>query len=169
MLASSTSSSRRLLVPVFAGLLGLAGCMNSQNASETERPAAERGTAVTPGKLDVASLLKRNIDQLRRQLGQPQEASDELVGADPNADQMKSTNGEGWINTFQTEGNTLVVTFNARNRRVSDIVLVGSNEDDLMLRGGLMMTSPDYIVMPISDGGPESNKVKGIRVIPRRK
>ncbi|MCR5889289.1 hypothetical protein LRS06_16250 [Hymenobacter sp. J193] len=168
-MSASSFFSRRLLVPAFAGLLGLAGCMNSQTASEAERPAAERGTAVAPGKLDAGSLLKRNIDQLRRQLGQPQEASDELVGADPNADQMKSTNGEGWINTFQTEGNTLVVTFNARNRRVSDIVLVGENEDDLMLRGGLMMTSPDYIVLPLPDGGGESGKVKGVRIIPRRK
>ncbi|SMB98072.1 hypothetical protein SAMN00120144_4165 [Hymenobacter roseosalivarius DSM 11622] len=74
---------------------------------------------------------------------------------------------EGWVNTFETGGVTLVVTFNARTRKVRDIVMTGNNEEELMQRGNLTLTASSYIVLPVF--APEAaTTLLGVRVIKRR-
>lgn len=141
-------------------------CSSSQTSSEVEVPVQKRPVAAAPASINLPELITHNIDYVRRRLGRPQEAADELVGADPSAAQLKATKGEGWINTFDVQGTTLVVTFNARNRKVSDMVLMGTNEDQLMQRGRLTLNDPAYIVLSIPEPG-QMNKVRGVRIVPR--
>jgi hypothetical protein len=115
----------------------------------------------------MPALVGRNIDQVRRALGPPVETKDEPIGIEPTAEQMKATKGEDWINTFEKNGSTVVVTFNAKTRRVLDMVLIGSNEDELMRRGNLSLTAQNYLVLPVTDPK-NADKVSGLRVVSRR-
>ncbi|MCC2546710.1 hypothetical protein LJY25_09675 [Hymenobacter sp. BT175] len=151
----------------FLLLLGLAACTGTQNASENRDPMAQQPTVINPSPIDMPALVGRNIDQLRRSLGAPLETKDEAIGLEPTAEQMKTTKGEDWINTFEKNGSTLVVTFNARTRKVLDVVLVGSDEDELMRRGNLSLTAPNYIVLPVSDPK-NTQKLVGVRIVSRR-
>jgi hypothetical protein len=160
----------RVPILLLAGLtLGfLAACSRSQTPSETEAPQQSQSKTAQTASIDLPELVKHNIDYLRRQLGPPQEAADEVIGADPTAAQLRATKGEGWINTFRRQGSTLIVTFNARTRKVSDIVLMGTNEEDLMRLGNLSTTAPNYIVLSIPEPG-QLNKVRGVRIVPSQR
>ncbi|UOQ52462.1 hypothetical protein [Hymenobacter cellulosivorans] len=154
-------------LPFVLLLSGVAACTGSQNASENSAPRTEQGTAANPSQLDMPSLVGKNIDQVRRALGKPQESKDEAIGMEPNAEQMKSTKGADWINTFEKNGSTIVVTFNAKSRKVLDMVLIGSDEDELMRRGNLVMTAPEYIVLPVPDPK-RPQAISGVRMVSRR-
>ncbi|WP_303311858.1 hypothetical protein [Hymenobacter sp. BT730] len=154
-----------LLAGLMLGLL--AACSRSQTSSESERPLQKQPGTAQPASIDLPKLVQHNIDYLRRQLGPPMEAADEIVGADPSPAQLKATKGEGWINTFRTQGSTLIVTFNARTRKVNDIVLMGTNEEELMRMGNLSPTASHYIVLSIPEPG-QINKVRGVRIIPHQ-
>ncbi len=119
--------------------------------------------------VDVPAFVGYTIEEVRSQLGPPREKQLEPPVAKPKHLRRKSLRiaDEGWTNTFETNGVTLVVTFNARTRRVRDIVLLGDNETELMQRGNLILTAPAYIVLPVLN--PEkTTELLGVRVIGRR-
>ncbi|MBX0288954.1 hypothetical protein K3G63_00805 [Hymenobacter sp. HSC-4F20] len=148
-------------------LAGLTSCSGSQTVSETTSPAPGTVGAAPAVAIDVPALVGRNIDQVRRVLGTPREARDQKVGAEPTAEQMKATKGEDWINTFERQGVTLVATFNARTRKVRDLVLVGTDEDEILQNGNLSLTATDYIVLPVAN--PQNNReLIGMRVVARK-
>lgn len=147
-------------------LLAAGACTGAQTASEPRTPATE-SAAAPAAALDVPALVGRNIDQVRRVLGPPREAPDRKVGAEPTAEQMKATKGEDWINTFEHNGVTVVVTFNARTRKVRDLVLVGTDEDEILQKGNLSLTSAQYIVLPVVN--PSNNReIMGMRVVAQK-
>ncbi|UPL47843.1 hypothetical protein [Hymenobacter sublimis] len=151
----------------FAVLLGMAACTGSQTISEPNDPSTGSVEAGRKAAVDVPALVGRNIDQVRRALGTPQEARDQKVGAEPTAEQMKSTKGEDWINTFERNGTTIVATFHARTRKVRDLVLVGTDEDEILRNGNLSLTATDYIVLPVVN--PQNNRaIVGMRVVARK-
>ena len=141
-------------------------CSGSQMAGERSGPStstAESSSAV----MDVPALVGRNIDQLRRTLGTPKETREQAIGLEPTPAQMKATKGQDWINTFEHNGTTMVVTFDASNRKVRDIVLIGSDEDTLLRDANLSLTSSDYLVLPVMSPG-NSAELIGMRVVARR-
>jgi len=154
-------------LPFVLLLSGMAACTGTQTASEKAAPKGEASPVARPNTLDMPTLVGRNIDQIRRTLGPPQETKDEAIGLEPTAEQMKATKGEDWINTFEKNGSTVVVTFNAKTRKVLDMVLIGSNEDELMRRGNLSLTAQNYLVLPVTDPK-NADKVSGLRVVSRR-
>lgn len=144
-------------------LSSLAACTGSQTASEADTPATGRAEAVAPGGLNLPLLVGRNIDQVRRNLGAPRETKDQKIGLEPTAEQMKATKGEDWVNTFEKNGTTIVATYNARTRKVNNLVVLGSDEDELMRRANLSLTDASYTVQPIADPKNPGSTV-GLRV-----
>ncbi len=119
--------------------------------------------------IDVPSFVNYSIEEVRSRLGTPRETQLEPPVVKPTQRRRKSLRvaDEGWTNTFETNGVTLAVTFNARTRCVRDIVLLGDSEDELMQRGNLVLTAPAYIVLPVMN--PEkATELLGVRVIGRR-
>lgn len=125
-----------------------------------------RRSADTVVTVDVPALVGLNIDQVRRQLGQPQESQNKAIGAEPHAEEA-APQGEDWVNTFERKGTTVVVTFNTRTRKVRDLVLPGSDEAEVMRRGNLTFVSDHYLVLPVVDAA-EPSAIKGVRVIQRK-
>ncbi|TGD79761.1 hypothetical protein [Hymenobacter wooponensis] len=154
---------------VLLGVLpvALVSCMGTQSAVETAAVVKTRpAKSAQPVAVDVAQLIGLSIDELRQVLGPAHEASADKRGLEPTAEQLRLTNGEGWINTFDHNGQTIVVAFHARTRKVRDIVLVGPNEEELMQRGNISLTSPHYIVLPFTESD-SSEKVAGLRIVAR--
>ena len=118
--------------------------------------------------VDVPTFVGNTIEEVRNCLGRPRESQLEPPPTRPKRTARKSlrVKDEGWTNTFDTNGVTLVVTFNARTRRVRDIVLTGTDEEELMQRGNLTLTSPTYIVLPVYNPQ-KSSDLLGVRVIGR--
>jgi hypothetical protein len=115
-------------------------------------------------------LIGYSIEGVRKQLGSPRETQVEPPAAQPKPRKTRSlrVKDEGWVNTFETSGVTLVVTFNARTRKVRDIVLAGNNEEELMQRGNLTLTASSYIVLPVF--APEAaSELLGVRIISSRR
>ncbi|MBC6698323.1 hypothetical protein [Hymenobacter sp. BT190] len=150
-------------LPVLLLLGGMAACTGVQQASEGGAPTTGRAEAVPANSLNLPLLVGRNIDQLRRSLGTPRETKTDKIGLEPTAEQMKSTKGQDWINTFEKDGATIVATFNARTRKVNDIVVLGSDEDEVMRRANLSITDPAYSVQPVADPRNPGNTI-GVRV-----
>lgn len=144
-------------------LLSAAACTRPQTTSETTAPRL-----VAPVAVDVPTLAGYSIEEVRRQLGPPRETQLEPPVARPKRTIHKSlrVKDEGWSNTFEKNGVTLIVTFNARTRLVRDIVLTGSNEEELMQRGNLTLTAPNYIVLPLLNPQNTSDLL-GVRVVVR--
>lgn len=154
-------------LPVVLLLSGVAACSGSQSISESSNPATGSAEASRTAAVDVPSLVGRNIDQVRRSLGTPRETKDQKIGLEPTVEQMKATKGEDWINTFERNGTTVVATFNARTRKVRDLVVVGSDEDELLRNGNLSLTAPGYMVLPVAN--PQNNReIVGMRVVSRK-
>ncbi|KAA9327111.1 hypothetical protein F0P96_17890 [Hymenobacter busanensis] len=156
-----------LLLLLVALVCASASCTRSTPSSEKASPGSEGGRSSEAVKVNMPSLVGRNIDQIRKVLGPPVESTQSSVGMEPTAAQMQSTKGEGWINTFEYSGSTVVATFNARTRKVRDLVLIGSNEEELMRRGNLSLVSPDYVVLPVNNPT-DPAKITGIRVVARK-
>ena len=148
-------------------LAGTAACSGSQTASERSSPTAGSVEAARVATVDLPDLMGRNIDQVRRRLGAPNEGKDQAIGLEPTAEQMQSTKGQDWINTFEQNGLTIVTTFNARTRKVRDMVVVGSDEDEILRRANLSLTAPNYMVLPVVN--PNNNReIIGMRVVDRK-
>jgi hypothetical protein len=151
-------------LPVLLLLGSLAACTGTQSASEAGAPVTGRTEVAPANNLNMPSLVGRNIDQLRRSLGAPRETKTQKIGLEPTAEQMKSTKGQDWINTFEKGGTTIVATFNARTRKVTDLVVLGSDEDELMRRTNLSLSDPAYTVQPVKDPRNSRNTI-GVRVM----
>lgn len=157
-------------MPVLLGVMlaGLGSCTGTQSsASEVVTPAANSSASVVAVAVDVPQLIGQSIDEVRKKLGPAREKTSTAIGLEPTPAQMKATNGEDWINTFEKGGQTLVVTFNARTRTVRDIVLIGPDEDHLLQAGNLNLTASHYIVLPVPDPK-NTHEVVGLRVVPRK-
>ncbi|OWP64515.1 hypothetical protein CDA63_03865 [Hymenobacter amundsenii] len=145
----------------------MAACSGSQMASERSSPNTGSQAAGRTAAVDVPALMGRNIDQVRRTLGAPKETKEQAIGLEPTAEQMRMTKGQDWINTFERNGTTMIVTFNASNRKVRDLVLVGSDEDELLREANLSLTAPEYMVLPVMNPS-NASEIIGMRVVARR-
>ncbi|ALW85758.1 hypothetical protein AUC43_12050 [Hymenobacter sedentarius] len=65
---------------------------------------------------------------------------------------------------FQTPGLALVASFDYHTRRVSDILLLGSNENELMRRAQLHLGADHYLVLPVFQEN-HPTRLLGLRVL----
>ena len=114
-------------------------------------------------QLDVPGLLHLSIDEISHRLGPrqplPADFNDPvLVLPGPGEVAMDSTA------LFRSKGLALVAAYNNRSRRVSDLLLLGTNELALMQRGQLQLGAANYLVLPVFQAR-HPTQLLGLRVL----
>jgi hypothetical protein len=113
--------------------------------------------------LDVPSLLTLSIDGLNRKIGPYQRVAPGFV--DPILVPMAKQNEQvDSTLLFRHKGIELVASYDYRTRRVSNLLLLGSDEDRLMAEGNLRLNSEQYLVLPVFESS-RISKIMGVRVI----
>ena len=136
--------------------------------SGAQEPVLDRPRAiVAPSRpvvgLNVPGIIHLTIDQLIRRLGprRPLPAG----FADPVQASMllrqEQLDSSGF---FQYRGLALVVAYNERTRRVSDLLVLGADENELMRRANLELGAADYLVLPVFEAQ-RPTRLMGLRVL----
>lgn len=124
----------------------------AENSKAVTKPAAQpdppramtRGSTVANSPpIDVAALCGLTIDDVRKVLGPPVDNDSE-----PTALQIEVGIHE-WDNNFEKGGRELLVTFDARNRRVIDFFVGGDNISELKRIWALDAKSEKYRLEPV--------------------
>jgi hypothetical protein len=112
---------------------------------------------------DVPSLLKLSIDDLSQQLGPrlpvPAGFADPLLA--PSARRNEELDSTA---LFQRPGLALVASYDYRSRQVSNLLLLGSNETELMRRARLNLGATHYLVLPVFQER-QPTQLLGLRVL----
>jgi hypothetical protein len=138
----------------------LAACSGAHESAQMVA-SAHAGAAATT---NVPALVGMSIDELHRRLGSSQEPAASLT--DPNgplAGQSEQAMRDSVV-TFQTGGLTLVASYDARTRRVRDLLLLGQHEDSLMAKGTLRSNASNYLVLPVFRVD-KPNSLLGLRIV----
>jgi hypothetical protein len=133
----------RRMCAVFLSL-GLAVSCNSSEKPEESKPLRASNQH---SLFDVPALIGKNIDDVRRMLGNP---------ADKRLEPTDATYNE-WDNRFHKAGYTLLVTFNPKTREVIDFFLPtkdasGKTTDynDLLNVSNTKVANQNYFVTPVA-------------------
>jgi hypothetical protein len=115
-------------------------------------------------RLDVPSLLQLTVEALSRQLGSPKPVpaafrDPTLMPLIQRSELMDSTV------LFQYQGLNVVVSYDFHTRHVKELLLIGSDEDELMNRGKLRLEQNRYLVLPIFQER-RPTELLGLRVLP---
>ena len=142
------SRTRGRLVPthLLAGLVLAASCSGAHEPTQQTTTAPR--SAIIP-TANVPALLGASIDSLRHRLGAAQPLPAGFADPLNVAVAANSTARADSQAAFRTGGLTLVANYNARTRQVSDILLLGQQEDSLMGRASLQTNSHSYLVLPV--------------------
>lgn len=143
------------------GLL-LAGCSRAPEVRHGPTPAIARAQ-VAP-TTDVPALLGASIDGLRQRLGAPVPLPASLRSSAATTVLAGAVGASDSVATFRTGGLLLLASYDARSRRVRDLVLLGHHEDSLMGRARLRTNAASYLVMPVFYTG-HAFRLFGLRVI----
>ena len=141
---------------------GLAGCSGAhepvQVASNPTPPAAAPTT-------NVPALLGLSIDSLHRRLGPVQPLPGNL-GSLANLFGRSTTGsaGQDSLASFRTGGLTLIASYSARTRQVSDLLVLGNREDSLVARAALHANASNYLLLPVFRPD-QPGRLLGLRVI----
>ncbi|MBF9144059.1 hypothetical protein [Hymenobacter properus] len=149
-------------VVLAATALSVGGCSGAHERSREHatRPAASGRAAAS---LDVPSLLALSFDELNQQLGPWQHLPPGFV--DPTLDPRSQRQGPvDSMAMFRRGGLALVVAYNYRTRRVNDLLLLGSNEEELMRRAHLQLGADRYLVLPVFQAR-QPTQLMGLRVL----
>lgn len=158
--------TRSLLVQLhsLAGLLLAASCSGTHEP--TQQATAAPRSSITP-TANVPALLGASIDGLRSRLGTGQPLPPGFADPLNVAIATNSTARADSQATFRTGGLTLVASYNARTRQVSDVLLLGQHEDSLMGRASLLTNSHDYLVLPVFRQD-KPTRLLGLRIVKTR-
>ncbi len=110
---------------------------------------------------NVPSLIGKTIDEVRAQLGAPDDEQPE-----PSELQMRMEFDQ-WDNVFSSSGYELLITFDPRTRQVKDFFLAGQNVEVLLERGNLVLHDSAYTIEPVKSLL-DSSTITGIKIIPRK-
>lgn len=145
-------------------MLGLAACSGAHEPSRdlTVRPARPLLGPETAG-VSVPALLNLSIDEMSQRLGPrlPLPAG----FADPTlvllAQRHESMDSAA---LFRCRGLALVASYDHRSRQVSDLLLLGSDEEALMSRARLELGAERYLVLPVFQER-HPTRLLGLRVL----
>ena len=113
---------------------------------------------------DVPSLISKDIDGVRADLGAPTDKDPELTP------QQMQFGGTEWYNTFEKNGRELTVTFDVKTRQIVDFFI--SAKDDtgdrqrLLAAGNLSESDPRYSVEFVK-ALKDPSSYTGVKVVPR--
>lgn len=137
----------------------------SCGAEPSERPPSTPAAAPAPAVpmvFDVPALVGKSIDEIRENLGPPDDSEPE-----PTRQQIQLGAAE-WSNTFSADGQVLLVTFNPRTRSVVDLFLPGEDRNLLVQRGNLASgNTEEYLILPVQ-GLRDPSRITGIKIVPKR-
>ncbi|OGX82063.1 hypothetical protein BEN49_14630 [Hymenobacter coccineus] len=145
-------------------LLAAAAQLACSRAREHEDSPAAR-TLVPPARtaaapaVNVAAVVGRSIDEVRRQLGPARALPTGFQ------DPVRQAGTDSTL-AFQPRGLVVVASYDARTRQVLDLLVLGNDEDALMRRAGLMAGAPTYLVLPVFALN-RSTQLVGLRIVPR--
>ena len=146
-----------------AFMVGVGACSGAHEPNHDRAAPAVAAPALKLPQLNVSALLPLSIDAISRQLGPRMPVPDALV--DPTRMPSIHTNEQPDSTLlFRSRGLTMVVAYDARTRRVNELLLMGSNENELMHRAGLQLNSPEYLVLPFFQRQRPS-QLMGLRVL----
>lgn len=98
--------------------------------------------------LDVPGLIALSIDEMSKRLGPRLPVPVGFV--DPLQGSLAQHHGQMDSSMlFRARGLALVASYNHRTRQVSNLVLLGANETDLMRRAQLQLSAEQYLVLPV--------------------
>lgn len=143
----------------------LSGCSGAHEPRRAPLPET-RHVQVAP-TADVPALVGLSIDGLRQRLGPPQPLPDQLADGEAGALLYTSRGQLDSLLVFRTGGLLVLATYDARSRRVRDLLLPGHHEDSLMGRAHLRSSASNYLVMPVFRNT-RSFRLLGLRVIPTK-
>ena len=151
---------KTLQLIVAAILLTSCGSSNSTEPNSTSIPKTTIKTV-----FDVSSLMGKNINEVRKVLGNP---SDKEI--EPTKLQMKMK-FDSWNNSFEKDGQTLLVTFNPQNRQVTDFFIgttdpsgTTSDYSDLLQICNVTDDNSQYSIEPVPTLK-DNTKYTGIKIM----
>lgn len=146
-------------------LAGVAAC------SGAHEPAGDRARAPGPPAtvapvlptLNVPGLLRLTIEEMDGRIGPRLPVGAGF--ADPVAAPLAQRN-EAPDSTalFRYQGLAIVASYDHRTRRVNDLLLLGTNEDELMRRAQLRPGARRYLVLPVFQAR-RPTELFGLRVL----
>ena len=131
------------------------------------RPDVAAPTAAVPvsnlPQLNVPGLLPLSIDELIRRLGPP------LPLPGGFADPVQASLARRGLPLdsavlLRSKGLTLVATYDYHTRQLSDLLLLGTNETELMDRSQLLLGAANYLVLPVFQAR-HPTRLLGLRVL----
>ena len=113
--------------------------------------------------LDVPGIIHLTIDQLIRRLGPRRPLPVGFIDPvqAPLLLRQEQIDSSGF---FQYRGLAMVAAYNERTRRVSDLLLLGADESELMRRANLELGAADYLVLPVFEAQ-RPTQLMGLRVL----
>ncbi|GAA4355009.1 hypothetical protein GCM10023185_17460 [Hymenobacter saemangeumensis] len=145
--------------------VGWGGCSGAheQNSSKV---AARPGRHFAGPVVDVSAFLGLSIDELYQRVGPPKPLPAGFV--DPVTLPLKQrgiyTDSAALL---QLGPLNMVVTFDINTHQVSDFILLGSDEEQIMYQGNLKLNSEKYLVMPVFEMG-RPRQLLGLRVVSKK-
>ena len=140
----------------------IGGCSGSHEPVR-DRPRSSMVPSRNMVGLDVPGIIHLSIDQIIKRLGPsrhlPAGFTDPVQA--PLLLQQEQIDSSGF---FQYRGLAVVAAYNERTRRVSDLLLLGADESELMRRANLELGAPDYLVLPVFEAQ-RPTKLLGLRVL----
>ena len=153
---------RPILAAIVLAAAGVSACSGAHEQALTPavRPASPARTA---GGVDVPALLSLSFDEMNQQVGPWQPLPPGF--ADPTLDPLSQHRGPvDSMALFRRGGLALVVAYDYHTRRVNDLLLLGSNENELMRRAHLQLGADRYLVLPVFEAR-QPNQLMGLRVL----
>lgn len=151
------------ILVVSAFVVGVGACSGAHEPNHDRAAPAEATAALKLPRLNVSALLPLTIDEISRRLGPRLPVPDTFV--DPTRVPSIHTDEQPDSTAlFQSRGLAMVVAYDARTRRVNELLLMGSNENELMTRSGLLLNSPEYLVLPFFQRR-RPTQLMGLRVL----
>ncbi|MDQ2771256.1 MAG: hypothetical protein M3Y54_12235 [Bacteroidota bacterium] len=162
--------NRIFLLLLGAGVAGVVLLACSHTSEPAHEPSLEKLTTSPAQKravqpvVDVPFLLTLTVDELPTRLGRPGRVPATFI--DPSVVALNQIQSSIDSSTyFRYRGQEFVVSYNARTRRLNDVLLLGHNEDLLMQRGHLVPAAASYLLVPVFELR-NATALQGLRVVP---
>ena len=148
---------------VLGGVALLGGCSGAHEP-RMESSVPTRSAAPVKAVVDVPRLLPLSIDALAQRVGPRYPLPAEFE--DPTTNQLARL-GEpiDSVALFRPRDLPLVVSYDHQTRKVSDILVLGTDEDYLMQRAHFEASSPYYLLVPVFQSA-RPTQLLGLRIVP---
>jgi hypothetical protein len=153
---------RPILVLLLATVMGVGACSGTHEARRDYVPRAA-APGRPPASIDVPALLNISFDELNERVGPALRVPVDFVDPTLAAEAQHSGKVDS-VALFRSRGLAMVVTYDNRSRQVNDLLLLGSNENELMKRANLQLGADKYLVLPVFQAR-QPTQLLGLRVL----